>query len=252
MAIEDGSALEPWRGGKDERKHRAALNQARRQIESPQRAPTRIKRFIPCTCDWEPTELVTYQRRTGDYAILRVTDLWRDKGRTYPNCEVLDWQGREIPDGATLQGLGVGPVDREFFAALFKNARKPVPLTADHSRHRMRRRMVPAAEHEVAKHRSRRVASAISYSFWAGTPVQLAFAWPQQARFLEKQRYFQNVRDAIGLGDDVVRRRFLGIAAALLLQRAGSPAQTPPRRNTTETDWRAAAPFSAGGSSPPG
>lgn len=133
-AIEDGSALEPWRGGKDERKRRAALDQARRQIESPQRAPTRIKRFIPCTCDWEPTELVAYKRRTGDYAILRVTDLWSDKGGTYPSCEVLDWHGKEIPDGAALQGLGVRPVDREFFSALFKNARQPAPLTADHSR----------------------------------------------------------------------------------------------------------------------
>ena len=77
MVIEDGSALEPWRGGKDERKRRAALNQARRQIESPQRAPTRIKRFLPCTCDWEPTELVAYRRRTGDYGPFCGYGQWR-------------------------------------------------------------------------------------------------------------------------------------------------------------------------------
>src|SRR5437870_3599507 len=41
-AIEDGSALKPWRGGREGRKRRAALDKARRQIESPRRAPTRI------------------------------------------------------------------------------------------------------------------------------------------------------------------------------------------------------------------
>ena len=41
--------------------------------------------------------------------------------------------------------------------------------------------------------------------------VELAFAWPQQAGFLEQQRHFQNIRDAVGLGDDVVGHRFLAV-----------------------------------------
>jgi hypothetical protein len=133
-AIEDGSALEPWRDGKEEKKRRAALDQAGRQIESAQRAPTRIRRFIPCTCAWQPSELVAYRRRTGDFAILRVTDLWSDNGGTYPNCEVLDWQGAEIPDSATVQGLAVRPVDREFFSRLFKNGGRSMGPLDQYSR----------------------------------------------------------------------------------------------------------------------
>ena len=41
--------------------------------------------------------------------------------------------------------------------------------------------------------------------------VELALARPQQAHFLEQQRYFQNIRDAVGLGDDVVGHRFLAV-----------------------------------------
>lgn len=125
-AVADGSALGPWQGSKDERKRRAALDQARRQIESRQRAAIRIKRFVPCTCNWEPTELVAFKRRTGDYAILRITDVWSDSGGTYPNCEVLDWQGRELPGAASLLGLGVRAAD---LSTLFK---KPVTHPANH------------------------------------------------------------------------------------------------------------------------
>src|SRR5262249_26431201 len=41
--------------------------------------------------------------------------------------------------------------------------------------------------------------------------VQFTFARPQQACFLEKQRYFQNIGDAVGLGDDIVGHGFLAV-----------------------------------------
>jgi hypothetical protein len=41
--------------------------------------------------------------------------------------------------------------------------------------------------------------------------VELAFAGPQQAGLLEEQRHFQNIRNAVGLGDDVVWHGFLAV-----------------------------------------
>jgi hypothetical protein len=133
-AIADGSALTPWEGSKDEKKRVAALAKARRQLTSPPPPPTRIKRSVPCTCAWEPTELVAYKLRSGDYTILRVTDVWGDEGGTYPSCEVLDWHGKRIPDVAALQGLSLRPVIRESFFKLFKRADQTIKLTEEWSR----------------------------------------------------------------------------------------------------------------------
>jgi len=121
LAIADGSALEPWRGKQEERR-RALLEEARRRLESPPPAPTKIKRRLLCECSWEPTELIAYRLRSGEQIVLRVTDLSSDKGGTYPSCELLDWQGGEIPDAKTLQSLPLRPVRRETYVALFKRA----------------------------------------------------------------------------------------------------------------------------------
>jgi len=121
QAISDGSALAPWRG-KQESKRRAVLDEARRRLESPQGPPTKIKRRLLCECSWEPTELIAYRLLSGDEMILRVTDLFADKGGTYPSCELLDWQGQEIPDAETLRALPLRRVIPETYFALFKRA----------------------------------------------------------------------------------------------------------------------------------
>jgi hypothetical protein len=135
QAIADGSALLPWQGGKEERQRRAVLETLRLQIASPQPPASKIKRRVLCTCSWEPTELVAYRLRSGDRMILRVSDLLTDKGGTYPSCEVLDWQGQDIPDAASLQRLGLRPVPSgDVFFDLFKLADKSQELGEEFSR----------------------------------------------------------------------------------------------------------------------
>src|SRR5579872_1092111 len=55
--ITDGSAMAPWRGGRDEAKRRRVLEDTRHQLESPQPAETKIARRKLRTCEWEPGEL---------------------------------------------------------------------------------------------------------------------------------------------------------------------------------------------------
>ena len=45
-AILDGSAIEPWREGKTEKKRRAVLDKVQAQLQSPQPALTKIKRVL--------------------------------------------------------------------------------------------------------------------------------------------------------------------------------------------------------------
>jgi hypothetical protein len=133
-AILDGSAIEPWRERKTEKKRRAVLDKVLAQLQSPQPALTKIKRRIPCTCDWEPTELIAYTLLSGDHMIVRVTNLHSDKGGTYPSCEVLDWQGRDIPDHAALMALELRPASRDVYFDLFKLADPATPVGPDWSR----------------------------------------------------------------------------------------------------------------------
>jgi hypothetical protein len=133
-AILDGSAIEPWHRSKDEARRRAVLEKVRAQLQTPPPARTKIKRRILCSCDWEPTELVAYTLRSRDFMILRVTDLFSDKGGTYPSCEVLDWQGRDIPDPDTLQALELRPASREAYFNLFKLADPATSVGPDWSR----------------------------------------------------------------------------------------------------------------------
>ena len=51
------------------------------------------------TCAWEPGELIAFQTNRGDYVILRILSLRIDKGGTYPNFEMLDWRGDQLPTG---------------------------------------------------------------------------------------------------------------------------------------------------------
>jgi hypothetical protein len=125
--------LEPWRG-KQEVKRRAVLEEARRRLESPPPAPTKIKRRLLCECSWEPTELIAYELRSGEHIVLRVSDLSKDKGGTYPSCELLDWQGNEFPSAETLQTLPLRPVRHEAYFALFKRADPAKPPGEEWSR----------------------------------------------------------------------------------------------------------------------
>ncbi len=99
--IADGSAIRPWAGSPDERKRRAVLEAAKQKIESPQPAPSKIKKRVLDTCDWERGELIAYRMLTGDYVVLRMLDRHEDRGGAYPECELLDWRGPGLP----LQGL---------------------------------------------------------------------------------------------------------------------------------------------------
>jgi hypothetical protein len=99
--IEDGSAIRPWLGGPDERKRRKVLDAARAKLESPQPPEQKIKKRKLATCDWERGELLAYRMLSGEFLVLRMLDLKVDKGGAYPNCELLDWHGSELP----AQGL---------------------------------------------------------------------------------------------------------------------------------------------------
>ena len=95
-AIADGSAIKPWAGSADERKRRAALETARRKLESPQPPLRQIHKRVLATCDWERGELIAYRLKSGDCVVLRMLDLHKDMGGAYPDCELLDWRGSEV------------------------------------------------------------------------------------------------------------------------------------------------------------
>jgi hypothetical protein len=108
--IADGSAIQPWAGGPDERKRQAVLEAAKRKLQSPQPAERKIKKQVLASCDWERGDLIGYRLITGDYVVLRMLDQHVDQGGAYPECELLDWRGPEIPAAGLPDTIAV----REF------------------------------------------------------------------------------------------------------------------------------------------
>ena len=109
-AIADGSALDPWRGGPSVAKRRAVLESAKKQLESPQPAVTRIAKRVLHTCPWEAGELVAYQMTGGDFVVFCILGHWTDAGGTYARCHLLDWRGDRLP----VEGLPESTPVREF------------------------------------------------------------------------------------------------------------------------------------------
>jgi hypothetical protein len=108
--IADGSAIRPWAGGPDERKRQAVLEGTRKKLQSPQPAERKIKKQVLASCDWESGDLIGYRLITGDYVVLRMLDPHVDQGGAYPQCELLDWRGHEIPAAGLPDNIAV----REF------------------------------------------------------------------------------------------------------------------------------------------
>jgi hypothetical protein len=102
-------AVTQWLAGKFERKRKSVLDAVRQQIESSQPPPRKIPKRVRAVCEWEPTELIGYRLLSGDYIILRVIHLVSDKGGVYPDCEPLDWQGKEFPPREIIDDLPIRP-----------------------------------------------------------------------------------------------------------------------------------------------
>jgi len=94
--IADGSAIQPWAGGPDERKRQAVLQGTKRKLQSPQPPERKIKKRVLASCDWQRGDLIGYRLITADYVVLRMLDQHVDQGGAYPVCELLDWRGPEI------------------------------------------------------------------------------------------------------------------------------------------------------------
>jgi hypothetical protein len=86
-----------WIAG--ERKRRKVLDETKRKLESAQPPESKIKKKTLATCDWERGELIAYRMTSGDFVVLRMLDKHVDLGGAYPQCELLDWRGPELPSG---------------------------------------------------------------------------------------------------------------------------------------------------------
>lgn len=115
--IDDGSALHPWRGSHLERKRAAVLEAARNQLLLRQPPVRKIAKQFRTSCDWEHGELITYRLLSGNFVVFQVVEFHRDAGGVAPICEIIDWQGSQIPRLSELEGLSM----RKQISLVFKN-----------------------------------------------------------------------------------------------------------------------------------
>lgn len=106
-AIEDGAALRPWIGTPYQRKRQQVLDAAKQQLASRQPPERKIAKQFRSSCVWEPGELIAYRLRSRDFIVLQVIDHHTDKGGVAPVCQILNWQGSELPSIDQLRALPV-------------------------------------------------------------------------------------------------------------------------------------------------
>jgi hypothetical protein len=105
---------------------------ARVEIVGPQIAPKKIRRPVPCSCDWNEMEHVSYRLPGGDLIVFRVARLKGDKGGVYPTVEPIDWRGAFVPDAETLLRAPIRPIEREWYAKYRRriDSTDPIPPAA--------------------------------------------------------------------------------------------------------------------------
>lgn len=108
--IDSGSDLNRWEAGSaDHATRKAALEELRVQLMSPQPPEKKVARHVPAECHLKRGDLLAYKLRSESNIILRVIDRFSDRGGTYPVCEILDWTGFDIPAKSTLKMLRTKP-----------------------------------------------------------------------------------------------------------------------------------------------
>lgn len=108
--IDSGSNLTRWNvNSKDRQKRIAVLDKLRAQITSPPPPEKKIRKRVLSECPWKIGDLFSYQLLSGKLIIFRVIGHHKDKGGTYPVCEMLDWVGSEIPSPDVLRSLPIKP-----------------------------------------------------------------------------------------------------------------------------------------------
>jgi hypothetical protein len=104
--IDSRSDLSRWEADSEDRSARkAALEELRAQITSPQPAEKKVARRVLAECRLKRGDLLAYTLGSGTKIIFRVIDRFTDQGGTYPVCEILEWKGSEIPAKAALKTL---------------------------------------------------------------------------------------------------------------------------------------------------
>ncbi len=100
-------ALHPrWDDRKSQRAQQVQLDKLAKQLASPQRATAaRTKPPYIEQCDFETGEILAYPHPEGAWTLLRVIAYFtRFRGKS-PICEVLDWEGRELPSAAAIKNI---------------------------------------------------------------------------------------------------------------------------------------------------
>lgn len=95
-----------WEDQKSQRAQQAQLDKLAKQLASPQPAKAaKIKPPYIEQCDFATDEILAFPHPAGAWTLLRVIAYFtRFRGKS-PICEVLDWEGRELPSAAAIKKI---------------------------------------------------------------------------------------------------------------------------------------------------
>lgn len=108
QAIDSRRDLERWKGSPDDLAERARVLEAlRAQLVSPRPSERKIAKKTPCECPWVPGDVIAWRLNSNRLALFRVFKQFTDQGGTYPECEILDWEGEKLPSIEEIESVAV-------------------------------------------------------------------------------------------------------------------------------------------------
>lgn len=99
--------LRRWEDKKLLIKREKILIDLKNQLNSPMPTPKKIPKRFKATCEFEIGDAISYRLLSGQYIILKLVDVFTDKGGTYPYFKVCDWIGFQIPKDEDINKLPI-------------------------------------------------------------------------------------------------------------------------------------------------
>jgi len=113
--IAGGADLARWENPADRRARERVLAKARAQLLSDPPPRKKLRRRALSTTPFVPGDVFAYRHGNGRWFVLWVSDNETDRGGTYSDAELVDYEGKEVPLLDDVIGL---PPMRQYYPAM--------------------------------------------------------------------------------------------------------------------------------------
>jgi hypothetical protein len=105
--IENNSDLTRWLSDtKQSAKRKVVLERLKQKLETDQPAEKKVKKRYVDSTDWNLGDVYCLRLQSRKLVLLHVIGFHQDKGGRSPVCEILEWNGENVPNKIVIENTG--------------------------------------------------------------------------------------------------------------------------------------------------